>query len=211
MFVLVANRYQFQDLIEARKARRLNISKKVYSKTLALRQSLLGVALVALGAAIVWWGFRRTTSDQAFAGAFLIGTFFFVAGWCVPNGKSEYIDLEGCHVTKIGWYGILPPVITNIPLGDFSEVVVRHVCHPGGEAEDTYTGSVGLKRKSGGPVLWVKEFPATKDELPIEPNRYAKELSDLLRLPYAGNADDLPEEVRIKEGLRVDVNGRQEP
>ena len=195
---MAADRYESRELIAAREARRLNISRKEYSKTRAGKQSLVGAVSVGLGVGIVWWGFRGTTSDQGFAAAFLIGAFFFVVGWCVPQGNSQYIDLEERQVTKIGWYGLLPPVITNIPLSDFSGIVVRHVCHPGGEAEDTYTGGVGLKRKSAGPVLWVKEFSATKDEMPTEPDRYAKELSELIGLPYAGK-DVGPEEVRIKD------------
>src|SRR5688572_22676488 len=71
------------------------------------------------------------------------------------------------------------------PLNAFSRIVVHHVCHPGGEGEDTFTGSVGFKPIEPGPILWVKEFPATKDEVPVEPDEFAYKLSGSTGLPYS--------------------------
>ena len=65
--------------------------------------------------------------------------------------------------------------------------MVHHVCHPG-EGEDTFTGSVGFKPIEPGSIFWVKEFPATKDEMPFQPDIFAKELAILTGLPYFGSA-----------------------
>ena len=71
------------------------------------------------------------------------------------------------------------------PLTDFSHIVVRHLCHPGGEGEDTYTGSVGLKPVDGRAVLWVKSFPTTQDEVPRTAYEFARKLQEMTGLPVA--------------------------
>ena len=75
------------------------------------------------------------------------------------------------------------------PLTDFSNIVVRHLCHPGGEAPDTYTGSVGLKPVDGRAVLWVKSFPTTQDEVLRTTHEFARKLKEMTGLPGAATAE----------------------
>ena len=75
------------------------------------------------------------------------------------------------------------------PLTDFSNIVVRHLCHPGGEGPDTYTGSVGLKPVDGRAVLWVKSFPTTQDEVPRTTHEFARQLQEMTGLPVAATAE----------------------
>lgn len=72
------------------------------------------------------------------------------------------------------------------PLTEFVEIVVRHLCHSNPEGDDTYTGSVGLKPLNKGPVLWVKSFPTSQDEVPREANEFARKLQTMIGLPLAG-------------------------
>lgn len=74
-------------------------------------------------------------------------------------------------------------------LSDFSRIVVRHVCHPGGEGEDTYTGSVGLKPAAEGrAIIWVKDFPGDQDGFSHEAYEFADNLQRLTGLPWSGKA-----------------------
>lgn len=71
------------------------------------------------------------------------------------------------------------------PLTEFREIVVRHLCHPNPEGEDTYTGSVGLKPGDQGSVVWVKSFPTTQDEVPRDAYEFARKLQAMIGLPLA--------------------------
>ena len=73
-------------------------------------------------------------------------------------------------------------------LTEFGEIVVRHLCHPNPEGEDTYTGSVGLKPRDQGAVLWVKSFPTTQDEVPRDAYDFARKLQAMIGLPLANPA-----------------------
>jgi hypothetical protein len=105
-------------------------------------------------------------------------------------GDMESVD-EGAAwlFASIPWFiaAILPyrahKFLDCRPLSDFGCIAVRHVCHPGGEGPDTFTGSVGLHPTKGETVFWLKEFSTTQDEMPREAYEFAITLQKSLPLP----------------------------
>lgn len=108
-----------------------------------------------------------------------------VFGLWLPAGHYHYLDLKNRKLVEEK-YWFFSQNQEETPLTNFAQIVVRHVCHPGGESQDTFTGSVGLKPAAGGSVVWVKQFPATEDEMPAEPDKFARELAARTGPPYTG-------------------------
>lgn len=175
---------EFAELAKARESGHLDISGTEYSAHIAIQRSLLAAVLFATAAGMVWWAFSMWPRfGEAEGIKIFIASIVCVVGLWLPKGEHHFIDLKSRTVIKLSWYGFSRSS-EEAPLNDFSRIVVRHVCHPGGEAEDTFTGSVGVKPNKAGPVLWIKDFPATKDEMPSTPDQFARELSRLIGLPY---------------------------
>lgn len=141
-----------------------------------------GLALLCfLGALICWQWAGQSDSGPLFG--FLTLTLVLV-GLCQPAQEFEYVDFLSGKLVKRKWYLGYSTFHRELSLTTFGSVVLRHVCHPGGEGEDTYTGSVGLKPVERAAVRWIKEFPTTKDEVPTQSVRFARELAARLKLPY---------------------------
>ena len=99
-----------------------------------------------------------------------------------------YLDLTGREIVTSKHLAFWETSRRRRPLTEFGEIVVRHLCHPNPEGEDTYTGSVGLKPVDKGPVLWVKNFPTTQDEVPRDAYEFARKLQTMIGLPLADPA-----------------------
>ena len=103
----------------------------------------------------------------------------------LPSGTYEYIDFVQRAIVTERWF-LFSHTREETPLSHFGRIVLRHLCHSGGEGEDTFNASIGLKPAQQGSVRWVKEFPATQDEMPAAADKFARELSATTGLPYLG-------------------------
>lgn len=154
------------------------------SPAIADNQVIRSVGAISLITLSFWcwiWAYKVFLEEHSGLLVFL-GIASFIFGIWLPADRHEYLDIENRKIVKEKWY--FWHRRNETPLSEFKKIVVRHVCHPGGEGDDTFTGSVGLKPAKGGAVFWVKEFPATSDEMPVEADQFAKELSQVLGLPY---------------------------
>ena len=111
----------------------------------------------------------------------------FIIAACLAFSKQTYIylDFTGRQIVTVKHIAWFETSKRCRPLTDFSHIVVRHLCHTGGEGPDTYTGSVGLKPVDGRAVLWVKSFPTTQDEVPRTTHEFARKLEEMTGLPVA--------------------------
>ena len=172
------------ELTRAREIGRLPVSGSAYSTKRAAIKTGFGLCLIGGAGALVYWAFNSGISNDTLGTFIFLGIFALCFGLVLPQGRAAYVDVQRREVVKEWWYAFFCSR-TVTPIAHYSRIVVRHVCHPGGEAEDTFTGSVGLKPLGGGAVVWVKEFPANKDEMTAEPDQFAQELAKLIGLPYA--------------------------
>ena len=79
----------------------------------------------------------------------IIFSFIFVASLAFSKQTYIYLDFTERQIVTVEHYAWFETSKRCRPLTDFSNIVVRHLCHPGGEGPDTYTGSVGLKPVDG--------------------------------------------------------------
>ena len=115
---------------------------------------------------------------------FAVTSFIIAAFLTLPSYGHTYLDFTGRQIVTLN-YSLFGTNKRCRPLTDFRKIVVRHLCHPGGEGPDTYTGSVGLKPVDGRAVLWVKSFPTTQDEVPRTAYEFARMLQEMTGLPGA--------------------------
>ena len=85
-------------------------------------------------------------------------------------------------------YLLTPEKVSSSVVNIYTEFR-EHLCHPGGEGPDTYTGCVGLKPVEGKAVLWVKNFPTTLDEVPRAAYEFAKKFQEMTGLPVVPVGD----------------------
>ncbi|MBI3416619.1 MAG: hypothetical protein HY043_15105 [Verrucomicrobia bacterium] len=147
-----------------------------------------GVAFTILG--IILWSAGGGDFEFS-AWAFTAFAFSFIVPASMACSKDTYIylDFTGRQIVTVEHHAWFETSKRCRPLTDFSHIVVRHLCHPGGEGEDTYTGSVGLKPVDGRAVLWVKSFPTTQDEVPRAAYEFAKTFKEMTGLPVAAAAE----------------------
>jgi hypothetical protein len=124
----------------------------------------------------VLWSAPGDELTAMYMGRFMAVVFFIIAVTWAPFSAYTYLDLANRQIVKVKYYACFVIANDRRPLTDFSTIVVRHLCHTGGEGEDTYTGSVGLKSADGRAVLWVKSFPATQDDVPRAAHEFAQYL-----------------------------------
>jgi hypothetical protein len=145
---------------------------------------LWGMALVGFG--ILLW-FRTavawSTADEAEVMERVFAVLVCIIAVWLPLNAHTYLDFASRQIITLKHYAWFVTWRNHRPLTDFSRIVVRHVCHSGGEGADTYTGSVGLKPLDGAPVLWIKTFPTTEDEVPREAYEFASQLQKRTGLP----------------------------
>jgi hypothetical protein len=142
------------------------------------------VALASIG--IVLWS-AGSSNYEFSAMAFVAFGFSFIFALSMAISKDTYIylDFTDRQIVTVEHYAWIETSKRCRPLTDFTNIVVRHLCHPGGEEEDTYTGSVGLKPVDGRAVLWVKSFPTTQDEVPRTAHEFARKLQEMTGLLVA--------------------------
>jgi len=119
---------------------------------------------------------------EASCKAYATTAFIFAALSALDSYEHTYLDFVDRQIVTFT-YRVFGTSKRCRPLSDFSNVVVRHLCHSDSEGPDTYTGGVGLKPVNGGPVFWVKSFPTTEDEIPQAAYAFARELQELMGQP----------------------------
>ena len=155
----------------------------------------LGWAVACVGLGVFLWFLQREISWSAMSEhdfamyIFLPATAFIIAAMILPYNEHTYLHFANRHIVTVKHYCGFETSKRCRPLTDFSHIVVRHLCHPGGEGEDTYTGSVGLKPVDGRAVLWVKSFPTTQDEVPRTTHEFARKLQEMTGLRVAATAE----------------------
>jgi hypothetical protein len=119
---------------------------------------------------------------------FVCAFFSFLLAPFLPScSERAYLDFAERSVITVKNYAWHKTIKNRRPLTDFSHIVVRHLCHPAyGEGPDTFTGSVGLKPLDGSPVLWVKDFDTSEDEVPPAAEEFARRLQKLTGVPLSG-------------------------
>jgi hypothetical protein len=176
------------------------------NKILDIRGTQIDYAMatckVAMSVACIWlgiylWPLREHTfwpgwdspfwakwdSLEAKSTAWFITAIPWVMAAILPYKAHVFLDSGDSQLATVKYYGWFRISNRRRPLTDFGCIAVRHVCHPGGEGPDTFTGSVGLKPTDGGAVFWLKEFPTTQDEMPREAYEFAIRLQENLPLP----------------------------
>ena len=140
------------------------------------------VACVGLGTYLL----LHVETSSSTETSYILALILFIIAGCLPYNLHAYVDFRDRQVLRLKHYCGFELSKRCRPLTDFRNIVVRHLCHPGGEGEDTYyTGSVGLKPVDGRAVLWVKSFPTTEDEVPRTAYEFARKLQEMTGLPGA--------------------------
>jgi hypothetical protein len=138
------------------------------------------VSMLATG--LLLWCQRPDSWSTATEGEIMVrvvAVALLIAAPFVPLRTCVFLDLTAGEVVTERFYGTKLLSRSTQALGRSNQVVVRHLCTKDGEGPDTYTSTVGLKPKTGA-VLWIKEFPATPDEVPPEAYDYARWLREAL-------------------------------
>lgn len=113
----------------------------------------------------------------------VIGSFF-------GADEYKYIDLKSRTLIKKKWHSFMGFGGSKTPLSAFSQIVVQQAHQGGGKSGLEFTGSVGFKPAGGGPVVWVREFSGTNDEMSAELDRFARELAGITGIHYFGYPSD---------------------
>ncbi len=166
--------------------RTLDIEGTQFACAAATARMALSAACIGLG--IFLWPLREHTfwgldSPDAIGGAWIFSSIPWFIAAILPYKAHTFLDFASGQIVTLKYYGWFRTSDRRRPLTDFDRIVVRHVCHPGGEGPDTFTGSVGLKPTDGETVFWLKEFPTTEDKMPREAYEFAIALQTRLRLP----------------------------
>jgi hypothetical protein len=111
---------------------------------------------------------------------------FLLAPFLLSCSEHTYLDFGERQIVTEKNYAWRKTITNCRPLTDFGHIMVRQLCHPGGEGPDTFTGSVGLKPLDGGSILWVKDFDTNEDKLPPAAEEFASQLQKLTGLPLSG-------------------------
>lgn len=157
----------------------------------------LGWAVACVGLGIFLWlqmkSSWRALNEYDFSMYIFLPVIAFITAAILPYNGHTYLDFSNRHIVTFKHYCGFAISKRSRPLTDFSHIVVRHLCHPGGEGPDTYTGSVGLKPVDGRAVLWVKSFPTTQDEVPRTTHEFARKLQEMTGLPVAATGESKSE------------------
>ena len=173
----------------------LDIQGTQFNYAAASFKMALSAACIGLG--IFLWPLREHTfwpewdsplwvtwdSPEAKSIAWLIAAMPLIIAAILPYQAHTFLDLGDSQLATLKYYGWFRISNRRRPLTDFGSIAVRHICHPGGEGPDTFTGSVGLKPTDEGAVFWLKEFSTTQDEMPREAYEFAITLQKSLPLP----------------------------
>ena len=159
----------------------LDIHGTINSSTKVAERVVWTVACVGLGI-YLWLNVETSWSPET---SYIVAVIAFLIAAMLPCNEHSYLDFTDRQIVTSKHYCGFKINQRCRPLADFSNIVVRHLCDSSGEGEPTYTGSVGLKPLYGGPVLWVKSFPTTQDEVPRAAYQFARSLQEVTGLPFA--------------------------
>lgn len=165
----------------------LDIRGTQFNCAAATCKMALSAACIGLG--IFLWPLRENTfwgdldSAEAHFNRWLFAVVPLIIAAILPYKAHTFLEFVDSQIVTLKYYGWFRISNRRRRLADFDRIVVRHVCHPGGEGPDTFTGSVGLHPTKGETVFWLKGFPTTQDEMPREAYEFAITLQTRLRLP----------------------------
>lgn len=171
----------------------LDIRGRLITKTEIRLRVGATVILLALGIFLLYLLFKAAIPSSVPSDGsrevwyFVIAIFSIILAPFLPSCcEHTYLDFAERQIITVKNYAWYKTLRNCRPLTDFSHIVVRHLCHPGGEGPDTFTGSVGLKPRDRGPILWVKDFNTNQDEVPPAAEEFASKLQKLTGLPLSG-------------------------
>jgi hypothetical protein len=150
------------------------------------------VTLLAVGAFVSYLLAAASPSDASRDGSrevwyFVCAFFsFLLAPFLLSCGEHTCLDFGERKIITAKNYAWRKTITNCRPLTEFGHIMVRHLCHPGVEGPDTFTGSVGLKPLDGGVILWVKDFDTNEDKVPPAAEEFASQLQKLTGLPLPG-------------------------
>ncbi len=145
----------------------------------------VGLAVAFVGLGIILWLQKESSGSAIEYPVLAVGSFIIAALVPFLENEHTYLDFTDRQIVTVKHNVWRETSKRCRPLTDFSNIVVRHLCHSDGEGPDTYTGGVGLKPVDGKAVLWVKNFPTTQDEVPRTAYEFAKKLQEMTGLPVA--------------------------
>lgn len=146
------------------------------------------LSLLALGIAAILclcaWVFDPTDPEQGANRIFfwVMAGMLVIAASCSPLHSTKQLDLRRRELTETWLYGRLTLRQRRRSIAHFTRVVLRHTAHEG-EGGTTYSADVGLKSSDGGPILWLRSFPATEEGLTDEARDFARQISHWTGLP----------------------------
>jgi hypothetical protein len=149
----------------------------------------MAMSAACIGLGIFLWPLREHTvwgdldTAEANFNRWLFAIVPLIIAASLPYKAHTFLDIGELQLATLKYYGWFRISNRRRSLTDFDRIVVRHVCHPGGEGPDTFAGSVGLKPTNAGAVFWLKEFPTTQEEMPREAYEFAITLQTMLPLP----------------------------
>lgn len=147
-------------------------------------------AVMLLGiSAFAWLKLEWRSGDDSNGMLFALASIALVSALALPRQEHTSLDLVHQVILSRKYYFGIKTSEERRPFKDFSHIVVRHLCHPGGEGPDTYTGGVGLKPSDGSATVWIRDFPATEDEIPAATHGFARELQRWTGFPMANTTD----------------------
>ena len=135
----------------------LDIQGTQFSYAAASFKMALSAACIGLG--IYLWPLREhnfwgnlDSAEANFSHWFFAVVPLIIAA-TLPYKAYTFLDIVNGQIVTLKYYGWFRIFNRRRPLTDFGFIAVRHVCHPGDEGPDTFTGSVGLKPTDGSGVL----------------------------------------------------------
>jgi hypothetical protein len=170
-------------------SRPLDIEGTEYTPWRMTRKIFYAMALAVLGL-ILWRMQPWPNADEGLPLSRFLAILCFIAALAFPFHKHTSLSFAAREIESVTSYAWFRTGRARRPLTAFSGIVVRHVCHPGGEGPDTYTGSVGLKPFDEQAVFWVKELPASVDEVPRAVYEFARALQSATGLPFASGSSE---------------------
>ena len=144
---------------------------------------LASVFFVCLGCWVLYGVVTSTgKADDTTGLVCLLAAISILIGFAIPCNAHTYLDLTRRELIRETHYAGFEVSRRRLPFAGFQAIVVRHLVHEA-EGETSYTGSVGLKPRHGGAVLWLKNFQTTADEIPAAAYAYAREMNRLTGIP----------------------------
>lgn len=148
----------------------------------AILRTVLAIPVATLGVYACKMFADVLKKNEDGGGWLIMVVLCFLIAACLPKASRKLLDLGRREWIHLTYYAGFRTSKHTRSFDEFDTIVLRHLVHDG-EGESAYTGGVGLRPRSGGEVLWVKEFKATPDEISSEAIEFAREMSTLTGFP----------------------------